>query len=177
MNSSVRTILRESVEKAAGVKDPYRQHLSFKELLFELSRADKMSKNYRTGQVPYTIKLVKVFLSLPDDCFPVGVTDEEVNHLVVWGDLPEDVVLLLKPRPKIFITPELPLFYLDDVKDAKKVKLSEERYDKLRRNYQKRMRIGLAEMFKGVSMETIHNELGLNNLNPSEDETWKLGKG
>ena len=153
VGKEIREEIMTSAEKALKSKDPYKNDVQFKKLLVEVAKTSEICKGSTPHSLPYEVRVVKVLLNLPDDSLPLTITDEEVNSLVIWGDLNEGAVNALTPEPKIFITPDSPLFYYDDENRCRKCEISEKYYNKLRNNYQRRLPLTTISLLKGLAKE------------------------
>lgn len=134
--------LREAIRVASQKIDTFKYGVSFDSLLEELDKADeKMRRGSRRNSG--LMALVVSEMRLPRDWLPITVTSEEINCLTIWGNLPERVMRQTMPSPKIFYTEEHPLFYYEDIPDARRVLIGKKRYDSLRKKYRVRMKFPL----------------------------------
>lgn len=133
-----RDLLRKAISTASEKIDTFKYGVSFEPLLRELDKADgKIKSSGQNNQ--HLITLIVSEMRLPEDWRPLTITSEEIKSLTVWGNLPEQVMAKTIPPPKIFYTEDHPLFYYEDLPDAKRTLLTKKRYDGLRKKYRIRM--------------------------------------
>lgn len=83
--------------EALNNEDAFPWHAGIERLIVEISGVESLRLK-KSADITLTI----TGLHLPKDALPITVSDEEVDVLVVWGDLPDSLARLLRPDATVF---------------------------------------------------------------------------
>lgn len=97
LTSAQRRVVLLSAEQAVGRDEEYPGQSEIVDFLDHLRSAEA-----RADRPGHLVSLVVRGLRLPKDARPVRMSDEIVDLLIIWGNLPESIARLATPQPRVF---------------------------------------------------------------------------
>lgn len=135
----------QSADLASGRTEEYVNKDNIVRLLKELEENER--KHNSKMPLPHLISLVISELEMPKDWRPVKLTDEEVDSLIIWGNLPIETALLAKPPTKLFLSEDHELFISDNIGNEKIIPLEFPEYKQQKQRNRQRRRLSITNNF------------------------------